>query len=74
MNIYVVIAENDKTHLVSGEEWKDDRGPIVFEQYVNEASFKNVVQRAKELSKKYGVCRIAKVETTGDVFIDGEQT
>ena len=66
-DIYVVVAENDKTHIINGKEFFDDCGPLVFEQYTKTSDFESIQNRARSLSRWYGKCRIAKL-----VFVDGE--
>jgi len=67
--IYVVVAENDQPHKIPNSEapFFDESGPIVFEQYTRLADFESIKSRAKQLSGKYGKCRIAKLE-----FIENE--
>ena len=60
--IYVVVAENDQTHKIGGKDFFDDMGPLVFEQYTRTADLKSIKKRANQLSKKYGKCRIAKLQ------------
>lgn len=60
--IYVVVAENDQKHIFAGKEWRDDKGPIVFEQYVNDASIESVKRKIATLRGRYGKCRIARLE------------
>ena len=66
-NIYVVVAENDKPHKMPNQDEPhfDDGGPLIFEQYVRTADLKNIKKRRDQLSRKYGKCRIAKLQ-----FID----
>jgi hypothetical protein len=66
--IYVVVAENDKPFKrPSGDEFHDEMGPLVFEQYTRTADLDSVQRRAETLGRAYGKCRIAKL-----IFIDGE--
>ncbi len=66
-DIYVVVADNDKTSPII-YQYHNDNGPLVFEQYTRVADLESVKKRAEKLSKKYGNCRIARLE-----FIDYEQ-
>ncbi len=63
-DIYVVVAENDQPHKMPNteKEFFDDGGPLVFEQYVRTADLESIKKRAEELTKRYGKCRIAKLE------------
>lgn len=65
--IYVVVADNDAQHLIAGEDWIDDGGPLVFEQYVKNANFENAKSRVAGFNGRFGKCRIAKL-----VFVDEE--
>lgn len=70
-DMYVVIAENDQTHKYEdGMTFKDEKGPVIMEQYVRESSLEEASQFARELESdgNYGKCRIAKL-----VFIDNEE-
>jgi len=68
-NIYVVVAENNKTQkMPSGKPYFDDGGPFVVEQYIRTADLESVKKRAKLLETKYGECRIARLE-----FVDAER-
>lgn len=64
---FVVVAENDQPHkmLRTTELIYDDGGPLVFEQYLRSADLENIQKRAAQLARKYGNCRIAKLQ-----FID----
>jgi len=62
-DIYVVVADNDQKHKygLDGHFYSDIGGQIVFEQYVKNADLESVKKRARQLSKNYGKCRIAKL-------------
>ena len=62
--IYVVVADNDKGFQMVGTEelFHDEKGPLVFETYINDASRKNAKKFINILGGKYGKCRIAKLE------------
>lgn len=60
--IYIVVAQNDKTHRVcNGHAYTDDGGPLVFEQYTRQGSLAETQQRAAGLERRYGACRIARL-------------
>lgn len=61
--IYVVVADNDQLHKVPNgyEPYYDDRGPVVFEAYVNKSSMEDMEAFIARLGGKYGKCRIAKL-------------
>jgi hypothetical protein len=61
-DIYVVVADNDQAHNISGVEYYDKDGPLVFEQYIKTASLDNAKARINSLNGRYGKCRIAKLE------------
>jgi hypothetical protein len=61
-DIYVVVAENDKPHMIHGNEFLDDGGPLIFEQYTRNADLESIKKRQIQLSKSYGKCRIAKLQ------------
>lgn len=61
-DIYVVVAENDKPHMIHGDEFLDDGGPLVFEQYTRDADLESIKKRKEQLSLKFGKCRIAKLQ------------
>lgn len=61
-DIYVVVAENDQMHKIGGNEFFDDKGPLVFEQYTRTADIESIKKRAEQLRAKYGKCRIAKLQ------------
>ena len=68
--IYVIVAENDQPHIIDGEpSYRDDQGPLVFEQYTRKSSLCDVANKIVLLQGKYGKCRIAKL-----VFLDEENT
>lgn len=64
---FVVVAENDQPHRMphSNKLFYDDGGPLVFEQYLRSANLESIQKRAEQLARKYGNCRIAKLQ-----FID----
>ncbi len=64
-DIHVVVAENDRPVRISGKEFIDDGGPLVFEQYTRTADLESIKKRKKQMERRYGKCRIAKL-----VFID----
>jgi len=68
-DIYVVVAENNLPikSIGSDENFYDNKGPIVFEQYIKDASLKNAIKKSSELSGRYGKTRVAKL-----VFLDKE--
>jgi hypothetical protein len=55
-DIYVVICDND------GTKYKDPGGPLVLETYIKFSSLEHAKERANIMSKRHGLCRIAKVE------------
>lgn len=61
-DVYVVVAENNQPMTIAGKTHQDDGGPLVFEQYTRVASLENMKKRAKQISKNYGKCRIAKLQ------------
>jgi hypothetical protein len=61
-DIYVLVADNDLAMDTLGVKWADSKGPIVFEQYTNSASLKEIQERIQLLDGRYGRCRIAKLE------------
>jgi hypothetical protein len=71
--IYVVVADNDKTIWTKNMAHDDPGGPLVFEQYTNVANLENIRTRAGSLSRQYGVCRIAKLVFTGESYINGKK-
>jgi hypothetical protein len=66
-DIYVIVADNDKPQYISKEnqDYYDDGGPLIFEQYTRTADLERIKKRAKQLERRYGHCRIARL-----VFID----
>jgi hypothetical protein len=60
-DIYVIVADNDKTVKIGKRDFKDDGGILVFEQYVNESSLEKVKKRIEYFGGRYGKCRIAKL-------------
>lgn len=64
-NIYVVVFENDKSQMIGDHEYKDDKGPIVMETYVEDSSLEDAQRRVERFQGQYGTARIAKL-----VFID----
>lgn len=61
--IYVVVAKND---LSNKYREPDPRGEIVFETYIQEASFDQAKQKAKIFEMNYGKCRIARLDFVKD--------
>ena len=57
--IYVVVAKNDVPHSRWGP---DEGGELVFETYTKMATLEEAKRRAKQLTKTYGKCRIARLE------------
>jgi hypothetical protein len=57
-DIYVVVCDNDS----------DPRGRIVVEEYVADATLENAQKRCRNFEKKFGKCRIAKLQ-----FIEEKQ-
>lgn len=66
-DIYVVVAENDQELGIAGKPFKDDGGPLIFEQYTRNADLESIKKRAKQIQERFGKCRIAKLQ-----FIDLE--
>lgn len=66
-DIYVVVAKNDKEHIIGGKPFFDDGGPLVFEQYTRNADLESIKKRARKMQETFGKCRIAKLQ-----FIDLE--
>lgn len=60
MDKYVVVTEFD----TDSEEFGPKRGPLVFEQYIDDdnGTLDQMRERAKALSVRYGKCRIARLE------------
>ena len=56
--IYVIVCDNDS----------DPRGRIVVEEYVADATLENAQKRCLNFEKKFGKCRIAKLQ-----FIEEKQ-
>jgi hypothetical protein len=54
--IYVVVCDNDS----------DPRGRIVVEEYVADATIENAQKRCRNFEKKFGKCRIAKLQFIDD--------
>lgn len=63
-DIYVVVADNDQFHKMPNTEkpYYDNKGPLVFETYVYDASMKNAATFITGLRGRYGKCRIAKLD------------
>jgi len=66
--IYVIVAENDQPGRNCDGEFTDPDGPIVLEQYVQRASFRECADQIDKLNGKFGECRIARL-----VFINDER-
>ena len=62
--MYVVVADNDCSHAVPSTSrlYYDEKGPIIFETYANEASKENAIKRVASLRGSYGQCRLARLE------------
>ena len=62
-DIYVVVAENDQPIRISADwvDQIDDKGPLVFETYINQATKENAAKQILQLNGKYGKCRIARL-------------
>ena len=62
-DIYVVVADNDQYHKMpnTDEPFYDNKGPLVFEAYVNKSSMEDMKAFIARLGGKYGKCRIAKL-------------
>lgn len=60
---YVVVADNDQYHKMPNTEspYYDNKGPLVFETYVYDASIENAKKFIAGLGGRYGKCRIAKL-------------
>ena len=61
-DIYVIVADNDQPIGFRDRVFIDDMGPLVFEQYTRTADLESIRLRAKQMSLKYGRCRIARLE------------
>lgn len=63
-DIYVVVADNDQHHKMpnTDELFYDDKGPLIFEAYVNKSSMEDMEAFIARLGGKYGKCRVAKLE------------
>lgn len=63
-DIHVVVTENTQPHKIGDREelFYDDKGSMVFEQYVEDADIESIKNKAKSLEPRYGKCRIARLE------------
>ena len=55
--VYVVVSANDKAHPRWG---KDERGPLVFETYLDDATLPKARARAAQM-EVHGACRVARL-------------
>lgn len=64
---YVIVARNDQpfTHK-DGSKYYDNKGDIVLETYLSDATLENTKKRIEKLNGKLGQCRIAKLEFTNE--------
>lgn len=60
--IFVVVADNDQPIEMRSKVFVDEDGPLIFEQYTRQADIDKIMARAKTLSKRFGRCRIARLE------------
>ena len=61
-DIYAIVLMNDQTHtLCDGTTFVDEKGAIIFEQYVEDADLRGAREKAQQLSKTYGKAMIAKL-------------
>jgi len=58
----VATTDQDYIYVILSENKCDEKGAIVFEQYVNESDLESVKKKADRLSDKYGNCIICKLE------------